>query len=109
MLTVLSFFAREESKSVSENIKWRYKRKFEQMEERQENDNSLVQYKAKQFIRILADVGKNTVLHPHQMERMQYHGAVDPWYWDRTASPHRITPVVYCILVVFVFQYAIGL
>jgi len=62
MLTVLSFFAREESKSVSENIKWRYKRKFEQMEERQENDNSLVQYKAKQFIRILADVGKNTVL-----------------------------------------------
>jgi DNA invertase Pin-like site-specific DNA recombinase len=29
MLTVLSAFAQEESKSVSENIKWRYRRKFE--------------------------------------------------------------------------------
>ena len=32
MLTVLSAFAQEESKSVSENIKWRYRRKFEQGE-----------------------------------------------------------------------------
>ena len=32
MLTVLSSFAQEESKNVSENIKWRYKRKFEQGE-----------------------------------------------------------------------------
>jgi len=30
MLTVLSSFAQEESKNVSDNIKWRYKRKFEQ-------------------------------------------------------------------------------
>ena len=29
MLTVLSAFAQEESKSVSENIKWRYRRKFQ--------------------------------------------------------------------------------
>ncbi|CQR74958.1 Transposon Tn3 resolvase [Sporomusa ovata DSM 2662] len=29
MLTVLSSFAQEESKSTSENIKWRYRRKFE--------------------------------------------------------------------------------
>ena len=32
MLTVLSAFAQEESKNVSENIKWRYRRKFEQGE-----------------------------------------------------------------------------
>lgn len=32
MLTVLSSFAQEESKSASENLKWRYKRKFEQGE-----------------------------------------------------------------------------
>jgi len=32
MLTVLSSFAQEESKNVSDNIKWRYKRKFEQGE-----------------------------------------------------------------------------
>ena len=30
MLTVLSSFAQEESKSASENIKWRYRRKFKQ-------------------------------------------------------------------------------
>jgi len=30
LLTVLSSFAQEESKNVSDNIKWRYKRKFEQ-------------------------------------------------------------------------------
>lgn len=30
MLTVLSSFAQEESKNVSENMKWRYRRKFEQ-------------------------------------------------------------------------------
>lgn len=30
MLTVLSSFAQEESKSASENLKWRYRRKFEQ-------------------------------------------------------------------------------
>jgi len=30
MLTVLSSFAQEESKSTSENIKWRYRRKFEE-------------------------------------------------------------------------------
>jgi len=30
LLTVLSSFAQEESKSTSENLKWRYKRKFEQ-------------------------------------------------------------------------------
>ena len=30
MLTVLSSFAQEESKNVSDNIKWRYRRKFEQ-------------------------------------------------------------------------------
>ena len=29
LLTVLSSFAQEESKSTSENLKWRYKRKFE--------------------------------------------------------------------------------
>lgn len=32
MLTVLSAFAQEESKNVSENLKWRYRRKFEQGE-----------------------------------------------------------------------------
>lgn len=32
MLTVLSSFAQEESKSASENLKWRYRRKFEQGE-----------------------------------------------------------------------------
>lgn len=32
MLTVLSSFAQEESKSASENLKWRYQRKFEQGE-----------------------------------------------------------------------------
>jgi len=32
MLTVLSSFAQEESKNVSDNIKWRYRRKFEQGE-----------------------------------------------------------------------------
>jgi len=32
MLSVLSSFAQEESKNVSDNIKWRYKRKFEQGE-----------------------------------------------------------------------------
>ncbi len=32
MLTVLSSFAQEESKSTSENLKWRYKRQFEQGE-----------------------------------------------------------------------------
>ena len=32
MLVVLSSFAQEESKNVSDNIKWRYKRKFEQGE-----------------------------------------------------------------------------
>ena len=32
MLTVLSSFAQEETKNVSDNIKWRYKRKFEQGE-----------------------------------------------------------------------------
>jgi len=32
MLAVLSSFAQEESKNVSDNIKWRYKRKFEQGE-----------------------------------------------------------------------------
>lgn len=32
MLTVLSSFAQEESKSTSENLKWRYRRKFEQGE-----------------------------------------------------------------------------
>jgi len=32
MLTVLSSFAQEESKNASENIKWRYRRKFEQGE-----------------------------------------------------------------------------
>jgi len=29
MLTVLSSFAQEESKSVSDNVKWRYRKKFE--------------------------------------------------------------------------------
>ena len=32
MLTVLSSFAQEESKNVSENLKWRYRRKFERGE-----------------------------------------------------------------------------
>ena len=32
MLTVLSAFAQEESKNASENVKWRYRRKFEQGE-----------------------------------------------------------------------------
>jgi site-specific DNA recombinase len=32
MLTVLSSFAQEESKNVSENLKWRYRRKFEKGE-----------------------------------------------------------------------------
>jgi len=32
LLTILSSFAQEESKNVSDNIKWRYKRKFEQGE-----------------------------------------------------------------------------
>jgi site-specific DNA recombinase len=32
LLTVLSSFAREESKSISENLKWRYCRKLEQVE-----------------------------------------------------------------------------
>ena len=32
MITVLSSFAQEESKSASENLKWRYRRKFEQGE-----------------------------------------------------------------------------
>ncbi|KYH34299.1 hypothetical protein CLTEP_17240 [Clostridium tepidiprofundi DSM 19306] len=40
MLTVLSSFAQEESKNVSENLKWK-------------GDNALVRYKSKQFIEIL--------------------------------------------------------
>ncbi|MBP2643303.1 MAG: Resolvase protein [Firmicutes bacterium] len=59
MLTVLSSFAQEASKSTSENLKWRYKRKFEQGE---------IVLNATRFLGYDKDDHGNLVINPSQAE-----------------------------------------
>ncbi len=59
MLVVLSSFAQEESKSMSENIKWRYRRNFEQ---------GKVAINATRFLGYDKDEHGNLVINPGQAE-----------------------------------------
>lgn len=59
MLTVLSSFAQEESKSMSENIKWRYRRNFEQ---------GILAINATRFLGYDKDEHGNLVINPGQAE-----------------------------------------
>lgn len=59
MLTVLSSFAQEESKSVSDNIKWRYRKKFE---------NGELVINTQRFLGYDKDAAGNLVINPKEAE-----------------------------------------
>lgn len=59
MLTVLSSFAQEESKSVSDNIKWRYRKKFE---------NGELVLNTQRFLGYDKDAAGNLVINPKEAE-----------------------------------------
>lgn len=63
MLTVLSSFAQEESKSISENTKWAIKKKFERGE---------LMINTKRFLGYDKDINGNLVINEEEAEVIQY-------------------------------------
>jgi DNA invertase Pin-like site-specific DNA recombinase len=59
MLTVLSSFAQEESKSISDNVKWRYRKRFE---------NGELAINTRRFLGYDKDANGNLIINPQEAE-----------------------------------------